>query len=824
MSDIDEAKRRLPLPDLMARVGLGEHATKSAKCPFHYDRHNSFSVWQAEDGHHCFKCHARCGQGDEINFLQLYRGLSPGDATKLFLEMAGVSDLRPVKAKPPAARSATSDKPPQPFDWQVCVDAFTDKHVEQVAKWRGFSPEFVRELRDGGHIGIFRAVVAFPIHNGSEIVGCHYRKKGGKDWYYHPKGIKAAPMVFGELRAGENVQVFESTWDGLDYLEKSGKRDGVFITRGATNARFVAEWVPNNCPLYLWTQNDEPGAKWERDIVKGAKCEVKRCKIPAPHKDLNDWTGAGATSADLPAAIANGETLREPEHAEEGPRVEQEPERVELPPPPARYVPPPLELLPSQLQKYIHAAAKSLNVDLAFILLPLLSWLGTAIGKARSILLKRGFIQPPVIWTAIIGRSGSRKSPSLDLGCGILEHERELIRRNRDAQTEYQEHHAEWEAKTKPRGAKPQLPDPVTCVMDKLTFEALARALPNSTSLLIKKDELSHWFESMDQYHGAKGADVGQWVSLHTAVLFAFDRSTDKRSDRVWQPRVCITGGIQPKVLRRLLTEDFFDRGLPARFLFAHPPFIQDRWTEATVPDDLRDAVLKLFEKLWLLQPEDKDGRCDPKLLTLDEDAKAIFVEFYDECGAASTEAREQEEAAWCKLAGYATRLALVGQLARDPNAQIVNGEVMQAACDLARWSGREAVRIYATLVETQEQREARELCEFVERRGGAVYEREVMQSFTRLKNDKLGVERELTALVKAERGKWEPVEHGGGPGRPTRKFRLFMLSTSTQFSNSRGKTGNSVDVDDPNSQKITPISNPVCGEVDAMPASHFEL
>jgi len=32
---IDEAKRRLPLPALMARLGLGEHAKKSALCPLH---------------------------------------------------------------------------------------------------------------------------------------------------------------------------------------------------------------------------------------------------------------------------------------------------------------------------------------------------------------------------------------------------------------------------------------------------------------------------------------------------------------------------------------------------------------------------------------------------------------------------------------------------------------------------------------------------------------------------------------------------------------------------------------------------------------------
>jgi hypothetical protein len=273
---------------------------------------------------------------------------------------------------------------------------------------------------------------------------------------------------------------------------------------------------------------------------------------------------------------------------------------------------------------------------------------------------------------------------------------------------------------------------------------------------------------------------------------------------------VCIAGGIQPKILRRVLNEEFFQRGLPARFLFAYPPTKQPRWSEATVPDDLRKAVMDLFEKLWLLSPEhDEHDQARPKLLRLDAEAKAVFVRFYNECGAASVEAGEHEEAAWCKLSGYAARLALVGQLLRDPSAEIVTGDTMRAACDLARWFGNEAVRIYAALDETREQREQRELIEFIERHGGAVYEREVMQSFTRLKNDKAGTERELTALVTAGLGKWESVDHGGGRGRPARKFRLLRASTSTQFPDSPSVASNSLDLDSSSAQKITPSREP---------------
>ena len=98
---------------------------------------------------------------------------------------------------------------------------------------------------------------------------------------------------------------------------------------------------------------------------------------------------------------------------------------------------------------------------------------------------------------------------------------------------------------------------------------------------------------------------------------------------------------------------------------------------------NLQKDVLDLFENLWLLQPEhDEHGQARPKLLRLDDEAKPIFVAFYNECGAAAVEADEHGAAAWCKLAGYAARLALVGQLARDPNAEIVTGDTMQAACE----------------------------------------------------------------------------------------------------------------------------------------------
>src|SRR5262249_41813517 len=88
---IDEAKRRLPLPELMRRLTYdAKHIGKSALCPFHQDERPSFSVFKGKDGfwhYKCFVCDS-CG-GDEIGFLVKHFNIPRREAIKRYLEMAG---------------------------------------------------------------------------------------------------------------------------------------------------------------------------------------------------------------------------------------------------------------------------------------------------------------------------------------------------------------------------------------------------------------------------------------------------------------------------------------------------------------------------------------------------------------------------------------------------------------------------------------------------------------------------------------------------------------------------------------------------------------
>lgn len=310
--NIAEAKQRLPLPDLLARLGLGEHAKKSARCPLHQDKSPSFSVFEQE-GLWFWKCHAGCGEGDEITFLEKHEGLSNGDAIRRFCELAGVNRIgHNSVVTPPPLKPKADDSSKTECDlseqWRKCLTAFTDQQAEILADWRGYSPEFVAWLRQRELIGSFKSLVAFPVHgDGGKVTAIHCRKKDG-DWFYFPAGKKTHPLTLGNPKTADLVVVFESQWDAFGVLDKLAFHIGtpqgmaVIVTRGAGNGKLVRGLVKRGAVLLAFRQNDTAADKWLAEVVAAATVDgatVRHVITPPPHKDANDWTKAGVTAKDL---------------------------------------------------------------------------------------------------------------------------------------------------------------------------------------------------------------------------------------------------------------------------------------------------------------------------------------------------------------------------------------------------------------------------------------------------------------------------------------------------------------------------------------------
>jgi len=279
-----------PVENLVQRL----HAKRNGKgwianCPAHDDRKPSLSINEGSDGRALLKCHAGCNTDDVIAALGMER-----------------RDLFPVTSHRQSGNGST-------LDWRKCVRDFGEQDQERFAEWRGYSDAFVAWLHGKALVGLYNGCIAFPVHDrNGNVIAAHVRAKDGS-WRYVPKGTKTRPLVIGELDPGA-VHIFESQWDAFAFMGVNGERSGIIITRGASNGALVAGLIPQGATAYLWPQNDAPGEKWAKDICAHVKnCTVKAATVPVLHKDVNDFTLAGATDRDLLDVMSHAETVREAE-------------------------------------------------------------------------------------------------------------------------------------------------------------------------------------------------------------------------------------------------------------------------------------------------------------------------------------------------------------------------------------------------------------------------------------------------------------------------------------------------------------------------------
>ncbi len=99
----------------------------------------------------------------------------------------------------------------------------------------------------------------------------------------------------------------------------------------------------------------------------------------------------------------------------------------------------PVNRLPEPVRGLVSAGAAAIGCDPSYIALPMLSALAAAIGNTRRIILKNTWTEPSVLWTVIIGESGTMKSPAIDLALKALR------RRQSEAMKEYAEQRHEYD-------------------------------------------------------------------------------------------------------------------------------------------------------------------------------------------------------------------------------------------------------------------------------------------------------------------------------------------------------------------------------------------
>lgn len=449
----------------------------------------------------------------------------------------------------------------------------------------------------------------------------------------------------------------------------------------------------------------------------------------------------------------------------------------------------PAAALPSPLRELVTEGASAIGCDEAYIALPLLSCVGSAIGGACRLVVKSGWTVPPVIWSLIIGESGTAKSPAFRLVKSPIEkHQRTLLDQHSVAMDQYEDELAAYEnAKTQHKkdghGDAPERPEPPACgrcMVSDTTVEALAPMLRDSPrGVLVQRDELSGWFGSFAQYKkGAKGADEAHWLSMYDGESITVDRKQQgTRPIYVPSAMVSITGGIQPAILQRAMGRDHRASGMAARFLVAHPPRRSIRWTDDEVSQATQLRIDRLITLLYGI--DYADGHSVPHYIGMSRDAQAVYRQYYDMHQSELEDLTGDHAAAWSKLLGYVPRLALVIHVCRQTDiggdiTQAVAPETVQDAITVVRWACGEAMRLYATIDDTDDQRELRELAAWITRRhGGECTPRQMVQGVHRIR-DVADAETEAARLVAAGLAEWGLIapESGRGPQRRVVRIR----------------------------------------------------
>ena len=214
--------------------------------------------------------------------------------------------------------------------------------------------------------------------------------------------------------------------------------------------------------------------------------------------------------------------------------------------------------------------------------------------------------------------------------------------------------------------------------------------------------------------------------------------------------------------------------GWPARLLLAEPPPPLKRWTDRTPKPGTLQAYNDLIGKLLDLRPAERECGSDPYALQLTPDALTTWVEWYN-CNAQriADAGTDRDAASLAKIEAYGARFALIFALAENPDATDVSAKAMQQGTTVADWFGHEAQRVHAKMDETDEDRDLRNLADWVVRKGGDVTVRDVTHGNRRYRGQPELARADLRALATAGYGTFGYPPTGPKGGQPSERFEI---------------------------------------------------
>ena len=371
----------------------------------------------------------------------------------------------------------------------------------------------------------------------------------------------------------------------------------------------------------------------------------------------------------------------------------------------------PVDSLPLPVQQIILATKESLNFPIDFTGASLLFAAGLAIGNTYQLEIKKTWRESPVLYLALVGRSGTTKSHPLSFAMQPIQEA------DHKTYKDYEEQKKEYDyaiSLSKKDREKEGISEPVKPVWKKnivqdFTPEALIEVHRyNKRGLGVYCDELAGWFKNFNRY--SNGSEEQFWLSSWSRKPITVDR---KSGDPILitKPFIPVIGTIQNGVINELGGGDRGKNGFVDRMLFAIPDQLSiPGWSETELSTSIIENWHSIISNLLEIPCRlNETGNPDPESLKLSAEAKAIFVKWYDNNAALSNTAESESVAGlFTKLNQYVLRFALILELIRwscgESDRQNVGTEAINGAIKLAEYFRATALKVHGIISNPVEQ------------------------------------------------------------------------------------------------------------------------
>jgi hypothetical protein len=457
----------------------------------------------------------------------------------------------------------------------------------------------------------------------------------------------------------------------------------------------------------------------------------------------------------------------------------------------------PLDVFGPTWSRWITTTAEASACPPDYVATGLLAAASALIGHARWVQATPGWREPPHLWLANVGDSGTGKSGGADaLNRDVLpeieqrmmgDYPERLAAWKAAAEADAARH-AEWQKSVKdatkgglpppmpPKAeAAPIEPQPPRLRQTDVTIERLGAILANAApkGVVVMRDEIAGWLLGLNAYNDSGRAF---WIEAYGGRPYRVERV--KHPEPLVIPRLAVSvfGSIQPEKLSELFQDA--DDGLLARFLWAWPDFVEFRLSRKAPGVQFAITSMDRLRALELM-PAAGDTPTAPVYVPLAEDALPALEVFAQDMQRRQQDAGGLMRSAYGKARGVAVRLALVLAYLRwcgEDGGAAPPREISKAAfldaCDLtADYFMPMAERVYGDAGATPDQRRAATLARWIWRMRPEVVHVRALQREVRLPGLTEARAIHTACEVLIEAGWLKLPTKAPAPGRPAARY-----------------------------------------------------